>query len=321
MRMMYPMGFLLIVIQDCYRQGAGTEMFGLKNRKTKVAFLSIVSNTTLIIMKIIAGILSGSVSIISEAIHSSMDLLASIIAFYSVNISSKPADKEHPYGHGKVENISGVIEGVLIFIAAFLIVKEAIHKIMNPTEIKDYYVAIAVMSVSALANIIVSRCLYKVAKEEDSVALEADALHLKTDVYTSAGVALGLILIKVTGIGFLDPIVAIGVACLIIKEAWELCCHAFGPLIDSSISEEEEQKIQNVIRNYHEKVVDYSKLRARRSGQYKLIDFTITVSESLTLKEAHQISEEIEKQIEESIHNTDVLIHIEPEKTTDAVCN
>jgi cation diffusion facilitator family transporter len=296
-------------------------MFKLNTRKKKVAFLSIASNTSLIVMKIIAGILSGSVSIISEAIHSSMDLLASFIAFYSVNISSKPADKEHPYGHGKVENISGVVEGVLIFVAAFLIVKEAIYKILNPTEIKDFYVAIAVMSASALANVVVSRILYKVAKEEDSVALEADALHLKTDVYTSAGVALGLALIKITGNGFLDPIVAIGVACLIIKEAWELCCHAFGPLIDSSMSDEEEKKIQDILLDYREKVIDYSKLRARRSGQYKLIDFTIIVSENLSLKEAHEISEEIEKQIEESIHNTDVLIHIEPEKTTDALCN
>lgn len=290
-------------------------MFVLKNRKTKVAFLSILSNSTLIIMKIIAGILSGSVSIISEAIHSSMDLLASFIAFYSVNVSSKPADKKHPYGHGKVENISGVIEGVLIFIAAFLIIKEAIHKLIKPTEILDFNVAIAVMTISAIANIIVSKILYKVAKEEDSVALEADALHLKTDVYTSAGVALGLLLIKLTGIAILDPIVALIVACLIIKEAWELCCHAFGPLIDSSISQEEEEKIQNAIREYENKVINYEKLRARRSGQYKLIDFTIVVSESLSLKEAHEISEEIEKQIEEIIHNTDVLIHIEPEQS------
>lgn len=296
-------------------------MFKLDTRKKRVALLSIASNTTLIIMKIIAGILSGSVSIISEAIHSSMDLLASFIAFYSVNISSKPADKEHPYGHGKVENISGVAEGVLIFAAAFLIVREAISKILNPTEITDFSVAIAVMSASALVNLIVSRTLYKVAKEEDSVALEADALHLKTDVYTSAGVALGLVLIKVTGIEFLDPIVAIGVACLIIKEAWELCCHAFGPLIDSSLSDEEEKKIQEILMDYHEKVVDYDKLRARRSGQYKLIDFTIIVSESLSLAEAHGISEEIEKQIEESIHNTDVLIHIEPEKTAEVLNN
>jgi cation diffusion facilitator family transporter len=289
-------------------------MFRFSNKKAKVASLSIASNTLLIAMKIAAGIFSGSVSIISEAIHSSMDLLASVIAFYSVSISSKPADKEHPYGHGKVENISGVIEGVLIFAAAFLIVKEAVSKLINPSPITSFYAAIAVMAVSAVVNFFVSRVLYKTAKAEDSVALEADALHLKTDVYTSAGVTLGLLLIKFTGLEFLDPIVAIGVALLIIKEAWSLCRRAFGPLIDSCLSEEEEEKIQKVIKGYGEKVIEYNKLRARRSGQYKLIDFTIIVPEKLTLKEAHEISEEIEKQIEEVIHNTDVLIHIEPEK-------
>lgn len=289
-------------------------MFNLHTRKTRAAFLSIVSNTTLIIMKMIAGILSGSVSIISEAIHSSMDLLASMIAFYSVNVSSKPADKGHPYGHGKIENISGVIEGVLIFLAAFLIMKEAVQKLISPTEITDYYAAISIMTISAIANLIVSKILSKVAKEEDSVALEADALHLKTDVFTSAGVAIGLLLIKLTGISFLDPVIAILVACLIIKEAWELCCRAIGPLIDSSISEEEEMKIHTVLQGYDEKVVRYNNLRARRSGQYKLIDFTIVVPENVTLKTAHEISEDIEKKIEEHIHNTDVLIHIEPGK-------
>ena len=143
------------------------------------------SNTFLIVLKIVAGLVSGSVSILSEAIHSSMDLVASIIALFSVSVSSKPADKNHPYGHGKIENISGVIEGLLIFIAALLIIKEAIHKILNPTEISEVPIAIIVMCISALSNFLVSRQLYKVAKAEDSIALEADALHLKTDVYTS----------------------------------------------------------------------------------------------------------------------------------------
>jgi len=301
------------VLKTAGKAGKKT-MFNLNTRKTRAAFLSIVSNTTLIIMKMIAGILSGSVSIISEAIHSSMDLLASMIAFYSVNVSSKPADKGHPYGHGKIENISGVIEGVLIFLAAFLIMKEAVQKLVSPTGITDYYAAISIMTISAIANLIVSKILSKVAKEEDSVALEADALHLKTDVFTSAGVAIGLLLIKLTGIYFLDPVIAILVACLIVKEAWELCCRAFGPLIDSSISDEEEMKIHTVLQGYDKKVIRYNNLRARRSGQYKLIDFTIVVSENITLKTAHEISEDIEKKIEENIHNTDVLIHIEPGK-------
>ena len=190
------------------------------DRKVKVAFLSIISNTVLIIFKLIAGFLSGSVSIISEAIHSGMDLIASIVAFFSVKMSSKPADKKHPYGHGKIENISALIEGVLIFVAAAMIIIEAIKKMKEPSELENTTIAVMVMFVSALTNFMVSRKLYKVGKEEDSMALEADALHLKTDIYTSLGVGIGILLIKLTGINILDSIVAIIVAFIIIKEAW-----------------------------------------------------------------------------------------------------
>lgn len=192
------------------------------DRRVKVASLSIFSNTTLIIFKIAAGILSGSVSILSEAIHSGMDLIASLVAFFSVRQSSKPADKKHPYGHGKIENISGITEGLLIFIAAALIIKEALKKIFEPVEIEQAAVAIIVMFISAVINYAVSKKLYKVSQEEDSMALEADALHLKTDVYTSIGVGTGILLIKLTGLLILDSIVAVLVALLIIKEAWEL---------------------------------------------------------------------------------------------------
>jgi cation diffusion facilitator family transporter len=177
------------------------------NEKIRTARLSIFSNCTLIVMKLLAGIFSGSVSIISEAIHSGMDLLASVIAFLSVKMSDTPPDKEHPYGHGKVENISGVIEAVLIFIAAGWIIYEAIHKIILPAPIENIEIGAAVMAVSGFINFLVSRRLYKVAKKTDSIALEADALHLKTDVYTSVGVAAGLLLIWITGWKFLDPIV------------------------------------------------------------------------------------------------------------------
>ena len=158
------------------------------NAKVKIARLSIISNTLLIIMKLAAGILSGSVSIISEAIHSSMDLVAAIIAFFSVKVSDNPPDSRHPYGHGKIENISGVIEAILIFIAAIWIIVEAVKKLLGEKiELDSIAIGSAVMIVSAIVNIIVSRRLYKVARETNSVALEADALHLKTDVYTSAG--------------------------------------------------------------------------------------------------------------------------------------
>lgn len=284
----------------------------LHDEKIKVAMLSVLSNSMLIILKVIAGILSGSVSIISEAIHSSMDLLASIIAFASVKISSKPADENHPYGHGKFENVSGVIEGILIFIAAFLIIKEAINKIINPSEIHDTTIAIVVMLVSSIVNFAVSKKLYKVAKEQDSIALEADALHLKTDVYTSFGVAGGLLLLNITKIRLLDPVVAILVSCLIIKEAFGLCKNAFAPLVDEKLSYKEEEEIKKIIEKYKTDILDFHKLRTRKSGNIRYVDCHIVVNENLTVKEAHKLTEKIEKDIEEILKNTDVNIHIEP---------
>lgn len=287
-------------------------ILSITNTKVKVAMLSVISNTTLIILKIIAGLLSGSVSIISEAIHSGMDLAASAIALFSVKVSSKPADSDHPYGHGKIENVSGVVEGLLIFVAAFLIIKGAVVKIIHPTELSETFIGIAVMGVSAIMNLIVSRVLYRTAKREESVALEADALHLKTDVYTSAGVAAGLLLIKITGISIFDPITAIIVALLIVKEAWSLCRNAFSPLLDASLTEEEKLKIKEVLDTYNEKIKEFHKLRTRKSGNIKYIDFHLLVDGSLTVEAAHDLSEEIERELELKIKNTNVHIHIEP---------
>lgn len=288
-------------------------MFGA-DRRIKIAFLSVLSNTTLIFLKIIAGVLSGSVSIISEAIHSGMDLIASIVALLSVKHSVRPADRNHPFGHGKIENISGLFEGVLIFIAAGLIIKEAVKKIFTPVEIEQSYIAIGVMVISALVNFFVSKELYKVAKEEDSMALEADALHLKTDIYTSIGVAIGILLIQITGILMLDSIVAILVAVLIIKEAWELSKNAFENLIDVKLSEDEELEIKGIIRSHDNEFIDYHKLKTRKSGNIKHIDFHITVNPNCTVKEGHDIITRLKKDMNERLNNTRVTIHLDPYK-------
>lgn len=285
----------------------------MKNKKTKVAILSVTSNTILIILKIIAGIMSGSVSIISEAIHSGMDLVAALIAFYSVSTSSKPADNEHPYGHGKIENISGVIEGLLIFVAAALIISEAIKKIIHPVEMQEENIAMLVMFISAAVNVFVSRKLHKVAKETDSVALAADALHLKTDVYTSLGVGIGVLLIKLTNIHILDPIVAILVALLIIKEAYHLVHDAFSPLIDARLPENDEEVIVQILQKHGSELVDYHNLRTRKAGSCRLIDIHITVDSHMTVHESHAICDRIEKEIESSLNNSDVSIHVEPD--------
>lgn len=282
------------------------------DRKSKVALISILSNSVLIIIKILAGILSGSVSIISEAIHSGMDLIASLIAFFSVRNSGKPADREHPYGHGKIENISGITEGLLIFVAAGMIISEAIEKIKTPAEIEQATLAIVVMLAAAAVNLLVSRILYKVSQEEDSMALEADALHLKTDVYTSVGVALGLLLIKLTGLHILDPIVAILVALLIIKEARDLCKNALNYLIDTKLSDQEESRIIGVIERYNDRFKDFHKLKTRKSGDKKHIDFHITVDPNCTAKEVHETIGCLKKAMCEEFGNTRVNIHVDP---------
>jgi cation diffusion facilitator family transporter len=287
-------------------------MSGNSDRRVKIALLSVASNTTLIIFKILAGILSGSVSIISEAIHSGMDLLASLVAFFSVKQSAKPADKEHPYGHGKIENVSGIVEGILIFIAAAMIITSAVKKMFNQTEIGQAGVAIAVMCVSSLINLFVSRTLYKVAKEEDSMALEADALHLKTDVYTSLGVGLGILLIKLTGLLILDSIVAILVAILIVKEAWELCKNALEYLIDIKLPDEEEAKIEEAIKEHSNQFIEYHKLKTRKSGNVKHIDFHIVVNPNLTVRETHAIVGCLKKDLNDRFKNTRVSIHVDP---------
>jgi len=279
--------------------------------KVRIARLSVISNTVLIIMKLAVGLISGSVSIISEAIHSTMDLLAAIIAFFTVRVSDTPPDAKHPYGHGKYENISGVIEAILIFIAAVWIVFEAIKKIIHPGEIESIGFGSLVMFISAIINTLVSRQLYKVARKTNSLALEADALHLKTDVITSLGVGLGLLLIWITGLTYLDPVVAILVALLIFWESYKLLMRAFNPLLDVSWEEEELEQLYSRLNGMN---INYSNLRTRKSGNYRFLEFTMTMPENLTLQEISERTINIEQDIHPHFENLSVTIKTIPGK-------
>ncbi len=280
------------------------------NAKVSTARLSIISNSLLIVMKLAVGLISGSVSILSEAIHSSMDLIAAVIAFFSVRVSDNPPDSRHPYGHGKIENISGVIESLLIFLAAIWIVIEAVKKLLGgKIELESITLGSLVMLISAIVNIIVSRRLYKVARETKSVALEADALHLKTDVYTSFGVAVGLGLIILTGINWLDPIIAIIVALFIIKEAFQLLKKAFTPLLDTAWSDTEIKELEEKLESLD---VDYHDLRTRVAGNYRFIDIHIQISEDESVGNAHKYCDKIENMLKSAYENVTVTIHVEP---------
>jgi cation diffusion facilitator family transporter len=280
------------------------------NAKVKVATLSVASNTLLIILKVVVGVLSGSVSIISEAIHSAMDLFASFVAYFSVKFSDIPADPKHPYGHGKYENISGVVEAILILVAAAWIIVEAIKKLAGePFELEMIWIGAAVMIISAIVNSVVSHRLYKVARNTKSIALEADALHLKADVYTSLGVGAGLVLIKLTGIKWLDPVVAIIVAFLIIHESFELLKKAFSPLIDSAWSVDEIKALEKKLSGIK---VKYHALKTRAAGNYRFIDIHVEIPENVSVGDAHRYCNMIEEKLSKSYENLTVNIHVEP---------
>ncbi|HLN56885.1 MAG TPA: cation diffusion facilitator family transporter [Bacteroidales bacterium] len=280
------------------------------NSKVKVARLSILSNTFLIIIKLVVGIISGSVSIMSEAIHSSMDLVAALIAFFSVRVSDNPPDSRHPYGHGKIENISGVIEALLILVAAGWIIIEAVKKITGGViELESVGLGSFVMLIAAAVNTYVSMRLYKVARETNSVALEADALHLKTDVYTSLGVAAGLGLIVITDLRWLDPLVAILVALFIIFESLQLLRRAFSPLLDEAWKPAEVISLEKALGEMN---VNYHELRTRVAGNYRFIDLHVEIPGNVSVIDAHKYCDEIEDELKRKFDNLNVTIHVEP---------
>lgn len=281
--------------------------------KSVAAWFSIAANVLLIIFKLIAGFLSGSIGIISEALHSSTDLIAAIIALVSVRRAARPADPSHHFGHEKVENISGVIEGLLIWMAAVVIVVEAVRHLVSGEHLDHIGVAIAVMLVSAAVNAGLSVYLYPVARRTESAALKADAAHHLTDVYTSLGVALGLALAQATHKTYFDPILAIGVALLIMWTAWQLVSESTRVLLDETLPESDLVIVRKTVAEHRgELIVGYHKLRSRRAGSRRHIDLHITVDQALTVGEAHAIAEHITADIGENLPNAEILVHIEP---------
>lgn len=283
------------------------------DKRIKAAWVSVLSNIFLMSSKFVVGFSIGSISVISEAIHSANDLLASFIALFAVKKSAQPPDAKHPYGHGKIENVSGTIEALLIFIAAAMILNEAIKKIFKGGQIETLGWGIIVMALSALVNFLVSSYLLRIAKEEDSIALEADGMHLRTDVYTSLGVCIGLILIHFTGWNIIDPIAAILVALLIIKAAYDLTRKAFMPLVDIALDADTIKTIENILAEYKEHFVEYHELRTRKAGRESHIDLHLVVSPDKSIQEAHDLCDKIENKIKDMIPYAHILIHVEPE--------
>lgn len=284
----------------------------MTTEKIKAARLSIISNTSLVLVKLFIGILMGSVAVLSEAIHSGLDLLASIVAYYAVGKAGKPADERHPYGHGKWENVSGVVEALLILAAALYILYEAALKFTKGAQVEHLGLGTAVMAVSAIVNWFMSGYLFRVGKKTRSIALEADALHLRADVYTSIGVLLGLVLMALTNITWLDSVAAIAVALLIIKSSIDLTRDAMGDIFDKRLPLEDESRIKEIFSRYEGGCIRFHRLRSRKSGSMRFVDLHLVVPRKWSIEEAHNLSDTIERDILEILTNTQVIIHIDP---------
>jgi cation diffusion facilitator family transporter len=294
-------------------------MMDIQKQKTSVALLSVVSNSILVILKLVTGLLTGSVSVLSEAVHSSMDLIASVIAFFAVRISARRPDAEHPFGHGKVEDISALAEALLIVIAAVWIVVEAISKIISPQPLETLDWGIAVMLLSVVANIIVSHLLFKVGKKADSPALIADAWHLRTDVWTSAGVLAGLSIIWVgarlwpeVNLSWIDPVAAMMVAMLILRAAITLTMGAIKDLIDTSPPAHELYWLSGYLESWYPTVRSIHRIRTRKSGAARFIDLHIVVDPAMTVSDSHAITEKMTAAVREKLSGADLTVHIEP---------
>ena len=282
--------------------------------KAGAATLSIVSNSVLIALKIAAGAITGSIAIITEAVHSSIDLVASVVALVSVRKAVEPPDREPTYGHEKAENLAAAIEGMLILIGAGIIVFEATRRLVVGAEVENLGVGIAVIAAAALVNLVVSAYLGRRAREHRSAALAGDAAHLRADVLTSVGVLFGLGLVEITGVNAFDSVTALVVAGAIVFAGIRILTGSSRVLLDEAPPPEELDRIEAAIAAARPpEMVGYHKLRARRAGARDYIDLHVQFRSGTTLEGAHSMAHRLRDAIEAEVPDADVLIHVEPE--------
>ena len=284
-------------------------MFSTRSGAAKLA-LVVVSG--LIVLKVVVVVVTGSISITAQAVDSFLDLFAIVITIFAVGVAGTPADEKHPFGHGKVEGIAATVQAVLILTAGGLIVYSAIRRIMIGTTVELTEAGMGVMLVSIVASIFLSRHLLKVSQATDSIALEASARNIATDVYTATGVLMALVAIRFTGLTILDPIIALGVAFFILKTAYNVMRKSFGELVDVCLPQAEEDEIISCIREHSGQLAGFHEVRTRRAGSQRFIDLHLMLPKNTSVEDAHQMCDHLEQDIEIRLPNSNVTIHVEP---------
>ena len=284
-------------------------MFSTKSGAAKLSLIVIIG---LVVFKVVVAVITGSISILAQAVDSFLDLFAIVITVFAVSIAAKPADEEHPFGHGKVENIAAILQAMLIFIAGGLIIYSAVRRIITGVPLELTEAGIGIMLVSIMASVFLSRHLLKVSRAADSMALEAIARNIAADVYSAAGVLAGLVAIRLTGLNILDPIIALLVALLILKVACDVLRRSFGGLVDVKLPEAEENAIRSSIMEHVGELVDFHQLRTRKTGNQRYIDLHVVMPKNISVEEAHRMCDHLEQDIEIKLKHASVTIHVEP---------
>jgi cation diffusion facilitator family transporter len=278
----------------------------------RYAWLSIAAALTTIVLKAAAYAVTGSVGLLSDALESGVNLVAAIIALWALRVAAAPPDAEHPHGHDKAEYFSSGAEGALIFVAAVLIVASAVPRLLAPRELETVGLGLAVSVGASVVNLVVARVLLRAGRANRSIALEADGHHLMTDVWTSAGVIVGVGLVELTGVKVLDPLVAIAVAVHILWTGYGLVRRSVRGLMDPSLPADERLAIEAALDTVRSAGATWHALRTRQSGARRFAAVHVLVPGAWTVERAHDLAEEVEERIRVALHPIEVVVHLEP---------
>jgi len=293
-------------------------MFSTRSGAVRLCLVVVIG---LIVLKVVVAVVTGSISVLAQAVDSFLDLFAVAIIFFSILIAAKPADYEHPFGHGKAENIAAVGQAMLVLTAGGLIIYSAVRRIIAGVPIELAEAGIGVMLASIIVSIFLSRHLFKVSQATDSIALEAFARNIAADVYSAAAVLAGLVAVRFTGLNILDPIIALVVALVILKAAYDILRKSFGGLIDVRLPKAEEDEIRSCIMEHGGELVGFCELRTRKAGSQRFIEFHLVMPKNVSVEEAHRVCDYLEQEIENRLQHTSVTIHVEPCSTECDQCS
>jgi cation diffusion facilitator family transporter len=278
----------------------------------RYAYFSIAAALATILLKGVAWWLTGSVGLLSDAIESFVNLAGALMALAMLSVAEEPADENHAHGHGKAEYFSSAFEGFLILVAAISIGYAAIGRLLHPQALESVGMGLAVSVVASLINLVTARILMKVGRQHNSITLEADAHHLFTDVWTSAGVIGGVALVWLTGWLWLDPVIALLVAANIVWTGWQLLHRSASGLMDASIPVEQLKAVEAVLEGYRRQGLDFHALRTRQAGMRAFITLHVMVPGAWTVQQGHDRLEQIEADIRRMVPYSHVTTHLEP---------